>query len=89
MADLPPGARPSASCSSTPRQQFTGLGVLTSDQAKRRAQVVAASLAPPSETSIDNAAADAPPMLIGWIADAGEPLVQPGRTATGSRRSRW
>ncbi|MEA2735810.1 MAG: hypothetical protein QOE14_2261, partial [Humisphaera sp.] len=76
IADLPTGRTTVRDVQVNPRQQFTGLGVLTSDQAKRRAQVVAASLAPPSETTVGTSA-NVPPMLIGWVADAGASLVRP------------
>src|SRR5688572_7618210 len=57
------------------RQVFTEAGFVTSDEAKRRAQIVAASLAPANPSSVS--AAEAPPMLIGWIAAPDTTLVRP------------
>jgi hypothetical protein len=76
LADLPSGRTTVRQLQPNARRQFTGLGVLTSDEAKRRAQVIAASLAPPSQRT-DDLVPPAPPMLVGWVADAGEPLVAP------------
>ena len=86
MPDLPVGPTSIRDLQLNPRQQFVGRGVLTSEQTKRRAQVVAASLAPANETSV-NDSADAPPMLVGWIADGGEPLVKPVDRATVEMKS--
>jgi hypothetical protein len=57
------------------RQVFTEAGFVTSDEAKRRAQIVAASLAPANPSS--GSATEAPPMLIGWIAAPDAALVGP------------
>jgi hypothetical protein len=75
IADLPVGQTAVHEFQVNPRQQYTGLGVLTSDQAKRRAQVVAASLAPANELA---RVADAPPVLVGWMSNAGESLIRQG-----------
>jgi hypothetical protein len=76
MSDLPAGRSTVRELERNPRGQFTGRGVLTSEEAKRRGHVIAASLAPANETALDKSA-DAPPMLVGWIAEAGQPLAGP------------
>jgi hypothetical protein len=77
IADLPLGRTTVRDMQLNPRGRFNGIAALTSEQGKRRAQVVAASLAPPRETAANSTAFDTPPMLIGWIADAGDPLAAP------------
>lgn len=79
IENLSPGQSTARQSRLNPRGHFTGLGTITSDQAKRRAQVIAASLAPAN--SVAPGAASRAAMLIGWIADGPRPLLAPqGKT---------
>ena len=75
MGFLPTGRSTVRQFQLNARQIFTEAGLVTSDEAKRRAQIVAASLAPANPSS--GSAAEAPPMLIGWIAAPNSALVRP------------
>jgi hypothetical protein len=80
IADVPAGRSTVDQMQVNARGQFTGLGTITSDLAKRRARIVAASLAPANERSFANAARlTPPPMLVGWVDDAAaaSALVRP------------
>ena len=48
------------------REDFTNTTMLTSEQSKRRGHIVKAAITPASETE-GPSAADASPVLIGWI----------------------
>ncbi len=59
------------------RDDFSASSVLTSEQSKRRAQVIRASLAPPADTT-EASSPQSTPMLIGWMNDsAGSGMIQP------------
>jgi hypothetical protein len=78
MDDVPAGASTVTAFRANALGDFTSGGVLASDEAKRRGRIVAASLAPAKGVMLRPEPGNEVPMLVGWLADGGTPLLRPG-----------
>src|SRR5207247_530384 len=79
MADLPAGQSTTGALRLNERDDFTSASVLTSEQSKRRGQIIEASLTPPADSTAANPP-DTGPILVGWLGDAaGSDLATPSQ----------
>jgi hypothetical protein len=79
LGDVAAGKSTVASMQPNATGDFTNAAVLTSDLAKRRGQIVKASLNPPGESAA-TARNESSPMIVGWLAgQADDALVAPAQ----------
>lgn len=87
MDDLPAGLSATRSFQLNNRGDFTTGGMLTSDEAKRRALIIKSSLLPAKRQLAQTADAETPPMLVAWLPAAPRELIQLAEPWSMTRKS--
>jgi hypothetical protein len=88
LADLPAGQSSVGVLHLNERDDFTNASVLASEQSKRRAQLIKASLSPPADAGSAANPPDTGPMLVGWLGDAsGSELATPSQAGAIDRKA--